>query len=326
MGPGALAQVLRPLKNQTLPGLIVGLHTSDDAAVFRISEDRAIIQTVDFFTPIVDDPETYGRIAAANSMSDIYAMGGRVLFGLNVAGFPDSVPPDVIEAVFAGAASAVAEAGGAIAGGHTVVAPEPFFGLSVTGEGNPSTIWTKAGAQVGDRLYLTKPVGTGLITTAMMNDQVEPAHLERAVQSMGSLNRQVCEIGQDFPIHACTDISGFGLLGHTSEIAMKSSVGLEISFEQVPVLPGSLKYAAAGNIPGGLTRNRSYFTSQGIRFDNSVTRPQRDVLFSPETSGGLVFGIGATAGRQLSEALFDEGVECWEIGFVKGGSGIDVTA
>ena len=189
MGPATLAQVLSPLVQHTHPDLLVGLQTSDDAAVYRLSDDLAIIQTLDFFTPIVDDPWTYGAIAAANSMSDVYAMGGDVLLALNIAAFPDTLPPQILSAIFAGAAAKVAEVGAVIAGGHTVTDDEPKYGLCVTGTIHPDRVLTKAAAQPGDRLFLTKPLGTGAVTTALKNQQVDSAHLDAAVASMLTLNR-----------------------------------------------------------------------------------------------------------------------------------------
>src|SRR5215216_4336159 len=211
MGPGALAQVLRrsSLSLQTHPDLLVGLQTSDDAAVFRLSSDQAIIQTVDFFPPVVDDPFTYGAIAAANSVSDIYAMGGDVLFALNVAAFPDDLPTEILTRIFEGGSSKIIEAGGVIAGGHTVTDDEPKYGLSVTGTIHPDQIWTKAGARPGDRLFLTKPIGTGLITTAHKNGVVASEHFEPALASMLRLNKGASVAARAVAPHACTDVPGF---------------------------------------------------------------------------------------------------------------------
>src|SRR5579884_2005196 len=259
MGPEALAQVLRPLARMSHPDLLVGLQTSDDAAVYRLSPEQALIETVDFFPPVVDDPFTYGAIAAANSMSDVYAMGGDVLFALNIAAFPADLPPAILTAIFEGGASKVAEAGGVIAGGHTVTDDEPKYGLSVTGTVHPDRILTKAGAQIGDRVFLTKPLGTGVITTAIKNQVASPADAEAAIRSMLTLNRAASVAARRAGVNACTDITGFGLLGHATEVAIKSGVGLHVSAAAIPLLPGALRYVAKGQVPGGLVRNRDYY-------------------------------------------------------------------
>ena len=232
MGPEALAQVLQPLSHRTHEQLIVGLQTSDDAAVFRVSADQAIVQTVDFFTPIVDDPYTFGAIAAANSMSDVYAMGGDVAFALNVVAFPDTLDPSILSAILQGGADKVAEAGGVIAGGHTVTDPEPKYGLAVTGFIHPDRIWRKGGAVPGDVLLLTKPIGTGVISTALKNQQATDVVIAGAVESMLKLNRAASETARPFTPNACTDITGFGLLGHAFEMAERSGVQLCIDADR----------------------------------------------------------------------------------------------
>jgi selenide,water dikinase len=326
MGPAALAQVLRPLTLTTHPDLIVGLQTSDDAAVYRLAPDLAIVQTVDFFTPIVDDPWTYGAIAAANSMSDVYAMGGKVLFALNVAGFPEDLPAEIITAIFAGAAAKVAEADAIIAGGHTVTDAEPKFGLVVTGTIHPDRVWTKAGARAGDRLFLTKPVGTGIVATALKRQQVEADDLAAAVDSMLTLNRAAAEAAcAGGGAHAATDITGFGLLGHASEMAAKSGVVLRISASSVPLLPGARRYAEAGHIAGGLGRNRDYFEEHGgIRFARDVDPIAQAILFDPQTSGGLLFAVPAERAEVFHAAFAEANVPLWPIGEVHAGAGIDV--
>jgi selenide, water dikinase len=319
--------VLRPLAIQTHPDLLVGLQTSDDAAVYRLRDDLAIVQTVDFFTPIVDDPWTYGAIAAANSMSDIYAMGGDVLLALNVAGFPESLPADIVTAIFRGAADKVAEAGGIIGGGHTVTDAEPKFGLAVTGTIDPNLIFTKGGARPGDRLFLTKPIGTGVVATALKRDQVAPADLDAAVASMLTLNRAASRAARAAGgIHACTDITGFGLLGHASEMASRSDARLRIRAADVPSLPGALGYAAAGAIAGGLTRNRQYFESAGggIAIAASVDPTLATLLFDPQTSGGLLIALDPARADAFQTACAAEGATAWEIGDVGQGVGISV--
>jgi selenide,water dikinase len=326
MGPEALAQVLRPLAIQTHPDLVVGLQTSDDAAVYRLAPGLAIVQTVDFFTPIVDDPWTYGAIAAANSMSDVYAMGGDVLLALNVAGFPETLPAAMVTEIFAGAAAKVAEAGGVIAGGHTVVDAEPKFGLSVTGRIDPDLVFTKAAARIGDVLVLGKPIGTGIVSTALKREMCDPADLDAAVASMLKLNRVAAEALRAIPsVRACTDVTGFGLLGHASEMAERSGVKLVISAESVPILPGAHRYATLGAVPGGLGRNRRYFQEHGrISIAADVDAALATLLFDPQTSGGLLAAVPeADLPRLLQEsAARDAGFVV--IGRVTGGEGIDV--
>ena len=326
-GPGALAQVLRPLTFASHPDLIVGLQTSDDAAVYRLAPDLAIVQTVDFFTPIVDDPWTYGAIAAANSMSDVYAMGGKVLFALNVAGFPENLPARIITAIFEGAAAKVAEASAVIAGGHTVTDPEPKFGLVVTGAIHPEQVWTKAGALPGDLLFLTKSIGTGIVATALKHDQAREEDIAAATASMLALNRAAAETARAAGgVHAATDITGFGLLGHASEMADKSEVAIRISADAVPLLPGTENYAAAGHIAGGLGRNRAYFETHrgGIRFSPGVDPTLQTVLFDPQTSGGLLFAIAPDHADAFRAAFATADLPLWHIGAVTSGSGIDV--
>jgi selenide,water dikinase len=324
MGPETLAQVLRPLTRHHHPDLIVGLQTSDDAAVYRLSPDQAIIQTVDFFPPVVDDPFTYGAIAAANSVSDIYAMGGDVLFALNVAAFPDDLPPDILTRIFEGGSSKIIEAGGVIAGGHTVTDDEPKYGLSVTGTIHPDRIWTKAGAKPGDRLFLTKPIGTGVITTAHKNGVVSDGHLQGALDGMLRINKGASLTARVIVPHACTDITGFGLLGHGFEIADKSGVRLVINASRVPVLPGALDYAARGQQPGGLGRNRAYYSTAGVEVSSEIHPDLAALLFDPQTSGGLLFSVGEEQTNQFAEAFAEAGEPIWEIGQVIAGRGVDV--
>ncbi len=325
MGPAALAQVLRPLTPHMHPDLLVGLQTSDDAAVFRLSADRAIIQTVDFFPPVVDDPFTYGAIAAANSMSDVYAMGGDVLLALNIAAFPADLPGEILSAIFEGGASKMREAGGIIAGGHTVTDPEPKYGLCVTGTIHPDQILTKAGAKEGDLLFLTKPLGTGAITTAMKNGAAAPEHAAAAIASMLTLNREASEAVRQVNIHACTDITGFGLLGHGSEVAAKSGVRLRIQASAVPLLPGAVESAAAGHLPGGMKRNRTHFgaeTGGEVTVRPSVSKDLDALLYNPETSGGLLLTVPIERSPALRAAFAAADLPLWEIGDVVPGVGI----
>jgi selenide,water dikinase len=325
MGPEALAQVLRPLTGHIHPNLIVGLQTSDDAAVYRLSDDQAIIQTVDFFPPVVDDAFAYGAISAANSMSDVYAMGGDVLFALNIAAFPDDLPRDILSRIFEGGASKVVEAGGVIAGGHTITDDEPKYGLSVTGTVHPDRILTKAGAKPGDLLFLTKPIGTGLITTAHRNGIVAEEHLQPALDSMLKLNRAASLAAREIGPNACTDVTGFGLLGHGFEIAVKSGVGLRIQASRVPLLPGALEYAARGQQPGGLGRNRDYYSSQGVAVASDIPLDLAALLYDPQTSGGLLLSVAMDRHEALLDAFAAAGETIWVIGDVVAGRGVSVT-
>ncbi len=327
MGPEALAQVLRPLAVQTHPDLLVGLQTSDDAAVYLLAPGIAIVQTVDFFPPVVDDPFTYGAIAAANSMSDVYAMGGDVLTALNVAGFPESLPAADVTSIFAGAQAKVAEAGAVISGGHTIVSEEPIFGLSVTGRVDPARILTKAAARSGDFLFLTKPIGTGIITTALKQDACEPEHRDAAMASMLALNLAASRaIRSVSSIIACTDVTGFGLLGHASEMATRSGVRLRIDAAAVPILPGALDYAAGGNLPGGLHRNREFFSTHGsgVTLEPSLDLARQHLLFDPQTSGGLLFSAPLADRAEVHAVFAANGLPLWEIGLVETGAGIVV--
>jgi selenide, water dikinase len=327
------------------PDVLVGLGEPDDAAVYRLDDTRALIKTTDFFTPIVDDPWTYGAIAAANAMSDVYAMGGEVLFCLNIAGFPETLDPQIIAQILAGGAAKVREAGAAIAGGHTVTNPEPFYGLSVTGLIHPDQVMRKGGACPGDQLFLTKPLGTGIITTAakltgsgetmahrlMRRAQGKPDlqvhHLDAAIQSMLQLNRAAAQAARAAKVRAATDITGFGLLGHGCEMAQVSGralgAGLRIEAAAVPVLPGVWDYLAAGYGTRGSTRNPAHFGA-AVRFAERVTPAQRTLLWEAETSGGLLLAVPAAEVATFRAQCAAAGQACWAIGEVIQGEGIEV--
>jgi selenide,water dikinase len=305
------------------PDLLVGLHTADDAAVFRLDAERALVQTLDFFPPVVDDPYDFGRVAAANAMSDIFAMGGDVLLALNVAAFPDNLPLDILTSIFAGGAAMVAQAGGVIAGGHTVSDREPKYGLCVTGLIRPDAIMRKGGAQPGDRLLLTKPLGTGVITTALRSDAADAADVAAAVASMTTLNQAASRAALAAGAHACTDITGFGLVGHAQEMALAGAVGLRISLHELPLLPGARRYAAAGYTPGGLARNRDYFSPQ-VSVASDLEPVLLDLVYDPETSGGLLLALSSERVEAFRTALTPQ--PCWEIGEVLVGQGVALTA
>ncbi len=327
------------------PDLLIGLGEPDDAAVFRLDDTRALIKTTDFFTPIVDDPWTYGAIAATNAMSDVYAMGGEVLFCLNIAGFPEGMAAERIAQIFAGGATKVREAGAAIAGGHTVTNPEPFYGLSVTGLIHPDQVMRKGGAVPGDHLYLTKPLGTGIVTTAAKvtgqgenwlkrlarRAQGKPdltiAHLDEAIMSMTRLNRAAAQAARAADVRSATDITGFGLLGHASEMAGASgkatAIGFQIEAAAVPTLAGVWEYIAAGYLTRGSTRNPQHFGEQ-VDFAPTVTPAQRTLLWEAETSGGLLIAVPETKVAIFEAACSQQQQPCWPIGVVTTTPGIAV--
>ncbi len=321
MGPGDLQDVLGGLRAQVHPDLLVGLENSDDAAVFRVSDDVAIVETVDFFPPIVDDPYTYGAIAAANSMSDVYAMGGDVLFALNVAGFPREMSKTIITAIFRGGAAKVREAGGVIAGGHTVVDAEPKYGLCVTGRVHPRRILVKGGLQPGQRIFLSKPLGTGVIATAAKDGGCDPAVLEGAVRSMLRLNRGAAGVAQEAGATGATDVTGFGILGHLGEMVAASGAGVRLRAKDLPILPGALPLAEKGYWSGGMKRNRRHveatFGARGqLALDWSLPETLVGLLFESETSGGLIFGVAPERATVVREGFDRLRESCWEIGEV----------
>jgi selenide,water dikinase len=323
MGPADLQHVLAQLGPQAShPDLLVGLERSDDAAVYRLNERQAIIQTVDFFPPIVDDPYAYGAVAAANAMSDVYAMGGRVLLALNVAGFPRDFPRDAIARIFQGGADKVAEAGAVIAGGHTVVDREPKYGLCVTGLVDPAAVTIKGGLVPGDRLFLSKPLGTGVVATAAKAGAAKPEHVAAAIESMTRLNRVASEILGALKLRGCTDVTGFGLLGHGSEMLLASGAGMRLHAAQLPLLAGALDYARAGHLAGGMSRNRKYLTGLAdagrlpFRAAPHVSQEHLDLLTDSETSGGLLFSAPPGITDDLRRRFAAAGEAVWEIGEV----------
>ncbi len=302
---------------------MVGLEVSDDAAVWKISDDVAVIQTLDFFPPVVDDPYDYGAIAAANAMSDIYAMGGEVVLALNILGFPSDLEPEIVAEILRGGAEKVAEAGGVLAGGHTVDDREPKYGLSVMGLVHPDHVLTKANAQVGDVLVLTKALGAGIITTALKGGAADPAHVARAVESMKRLNRQAAQFLQQVGAHACTDITGFALLGHAHEMAEKSKVRLQVRVDRLPFLDGAVEYAEQWLFPAGTCRNEQAYRC-GIEFAASVSEEMQQLLFTPETSGGLLASVPPERVQTLLTLFADAQAPCWVVGEVADGAGIQV--
>lgn len=320
-------QVLRPLQNlyrpENYPQVLVGLDGPNDAAIVRLNDDVALVATTDFFPPVVDNPYTYGAIAAANSMSDVYAVGGEVLFALNIVAFPDGYDYAILSEILRGGAEKVIEAGGVIVGGHTVTDKEPKYGLAVTGLVRPDRFLTKRGARPGDLLVLTKPLGVGLITTALKRGVAEAAHVETAVQSMMRLNRHPSHLALLFEAHACTDVTGFGILGHALEVAESSGVRLRFRMTELPLLPGTRDYVAKEAFAGGLWRNRDYVLPH-VRFDPSVAEADQMILFDPETSGGLLIALEPDQARRYVDQAKVDAVDAWIVGEVVAGSGIEV--
>jgi selenide, water dikinase len=322
MAPGDLQEVLAVLKppdGMAHRNLLVGLGRADAAAVYQVAADLAIVGTVDFFPPVVDDAYTWGAVAAVNAMSDVYAMGGEVLFALAVAGFPSDMPKDIIAEVFRGAAEKVAEAGGVIAGGHTVVDNEPKYGLCVTGRVALDRIMIKGGLRPGDRLFLSKPLGTGVITTAAKGDAADAATLQGAVASMLRLNRAAARVAAACGARGATDVTGFGLLGHLTEMIDASGAGAAIQVSRLPLLPGAETLAAAGKFSGGMTRNRHHVETvlgDRLAIDDKVSAPLVGLLFEAETSGGLLFSVAAARVADVGRGAKECGEEFAEIGEV----------
>ena len=319
--------MLRALPSQANSNLLVGLAAPDDAAVYRLNDAQAVISTADFFPPVVDDPYDYGQIAAANALSDIYAMGGKPLFALNLAGFPDDLDLEILGRIFQGGGDKALEAGAVIAGGHTVTDAEPKYGLAVTGLAHPDRVFTKAGAQPGDLLALTKPIGTGVITTAHKRDCVDSAHLEEAVASMCRLNAGAARLFQQAAVRACTDVTGYGLLGHAMEMARHGNVRFTIDAPVVPLLRGALAYAQADVVPGGLDRNRAHLLDEGLLTLAAAISPDvAALLYDPQTSGGLLAAVPPAKIDELKESFRAANEPLWIIGTVGEGRGIAVTA
>jgi len=324
MGPEALAQVLRPLAGMfhadAWPDLLRGLGEPDDAAVWKLDAERALVLTADFFPPVVDDPYAYGAIAAANALSDLYAMGAVPLFVLNLASFPADLDPAVIAEIVRGGAEKVREAGAVVAGGHTTTDPEPKFGLAAAGLVHPDRMLTKGGVRPGDVFLLTKSIGTGLITTAAMRDLASPAELETAITSMSRLNHDAARLLRSLPqgaVHALTDVTGFGLGGHAHEMAMQSGLAVRFDWEAVPLLPGADRYAREGLSFGGAKRNVGYYGAH-VR-GKDVPDWTLALLFDPQTSGGLLAAVAPEHVPALLQAFDRESVPVWRIGVAEGG-------
>lgn len=300
--------MLRHLPIPGDPNLLLGIGTRDDAAVYRLTADLALVQTVDVFTPIVDDPYTFGQIAAANALSDVYAKGGRPLLALNIAGFPRKLPLDILADILRGGADKAIEAGVTIVGGHTIDDPEPKYGLAVTGLVHPDRFVSNAGAGDGDALVLTKPLGIGVITTGIKQEITPPDVAADAVRVMNQLNRSASEAMTEVGVHAATDISGFGLLGHLHEMVEASGVGARVSAGAVPVLAGAAELARRGAVAGGTARNLEWLTDK-VRWAPGVDDVTRLLLADAQTSGGLLIAVASNRAEALSQALRARGVE-----------------
>ncbi|MBN2146963.1 MAG: selenide, water dikinase SelD [Anaerolineales bacterium] len=327
MNAGTLAQVLRPLQNiftsSNYPNLLVGLGDPDDAAVWQLDQDRALVVTTDFFTPVVDDAYDYGAIAAANALSDVYAMGGQPFLALNIAAMPPNLPPEVMSEILRGGAEAARQAGVVIAGGHTIQDQEPKYGLVVLGLVHPAHMITKGEARPGEVLVLSKPLGFGTTTTAIKSNQVDAADAEEVITWMKRLNKTAAELGVEAGVRGGTDVTGFSLLGHAAEMAEASHVGLRLNFSHIPFTRGARRYAEDFIFPGGASDNRLHFSPQ-VRFAEGIDEPSMMLLFDPQTSGGLLLSVPPERLENMLQHAEELEQPLWVIGEVVEGTGIEV--
>jgi selenide,water dikinase len=320
LAPGSLAAVLSRLPQQTDPNLLVGFDTSDDAGIYRIAPGVALVQTVDFFTPLVDDPFTFGQIAATNALSDVYAMGGRPVTSLSIVCFPQDGDLDVLEQIMRGGMAKMGEAGCVVVGGHSVRDAEIKFGYSVTGLIEPDHVFTNTGAVAGDTLILTKPIGTGVITTALKRGLAKKDWVQNAVQSMTTLNRAASEIvTRSTSVHAMTDVTGFGLMGHSRELALGSGVTIEIVAEEVPRIVGALDAVHLGAIPAGLLANRDFVECLSADAPGAqIADDLRTLLYDPQTAGGLLISVAPGHAHAILGSLRGAGLNAAKIGSILG--------
>lgn len=303
-------------KSTPNPSLLVGLDTSDDAGVFQLTEDLALVQTVDYFTPIVDDPYMFGQIAAANALSDIYAMGGKPITALNIVGFPiNKLDKQILTEILRGAGDKLEEAGATLVGGHSIDDTEPKFGMAVTGLIHPKRILTNSTACPGDLLILTKPIGIGILTTAIKRDKLDEESIKQVVQVMATLNKTAAEVAERYEVHAATDVTGFGLLGHASEMARGSKVGLEIEFSKVPILPRTREMALEKTIPGGTKSNHRWLKDK-VEYDAEIDEIDQYILCDAVTSGGLLYSVAPGDAEEMVLDLQARGVQGVIIGRV----------
>jgi selenide,water dikinase len=311
--PGFLLPLLGLLPPINDPNVLVGSATADDAAVYRLNDDLALVLTTDFFTPIVDRPWDFGRVAAANALSDVYAMGGTPLAALSIVGFPDNLPAELLGEILRGAAEIASQAGACIVGGHTIKTEEPIFGLAVVGKIHPQRVLSNAGAVPGDLLILTKPLGLGIISTAAKNDQDPRRAIDEAIDVMTTLNRVGCELFVEQGAHALTDVTGFGLLGHLRNMTAASAVTAEVWSDSVPILPAARDYVAQGIAPGG-TRANLKFLLDWVDFDSEITNEQKLLLSDAQTSGGLLAAVAPSAATEIQTRLVERGVTASIVG------------
>lgn len=315
---------MRPLSEiypqEGYPQVLVGLAEPDDAAVYQVDDERAIISTADFFPPVVDDPYDFGAIAAANALSDVYAMGGRPLMAINLVAYPEDLDKGILAEILRGGAEKVREAGAVIAGGHSITDAEPKYGLSVTGEVEAASIIRKSGAQPGDRLILTKALGTGVVTTALKRGIASSDSVGQAVDSMSRLNRVASELAHEYGVRAMTDITGFGLAGHALEMARLSGVDFALAFDKIQLLPGAEAYAKQGVFPGGMDRNLEYF-AQWVDMDEPLPEYAQGLLYDPQTSGGLLMSSASERADALLADLRAAGEAAFTLGEVVAGPG-----
>jgi selenide,water dikinase len=311
--------VLARLPKQTDANMLVGFDTSDDAGVYRIATNLALVQTVDFFTPPVDDPFTFGQIAATNALSDVYAMGGQPVSALSIVCFPQQGDLSILEAIMRGGMAKMAEAGCVVLGGHSVRDEEIKFGYAVTGVIHPDRVLTNTGAQAGDALIFTKAIGTGVITSALKQGKAEPSWVAEAIRSMTMLNRAAAEVVAGAGVHAMTDVTGFGLMGHARELALGSGMTIELIVDQVPRIAGALEAIRLGAIPGGLLANREFAECVSATAPGShIAKDVRALLYDPQTAGGLLISVAAVGSSALAQSLRDAGVPATKIGTVLG--------
>jgi selenide,water dikinase len=291
------------------PNLLVGIEHIDDAGVYKIRDDLALVQTVDFFTPIVDDPYTFGQIAAANALSDVYAMGGVPITAMNLVAFPiKSMEIEILRDILRGGLDKMREAEVVLVGGHSIEDQELKYGLSVTGLIHPDAILTNRGAHVGDRIILTKPLGTGIINTAQKGGMADPKVVQRAIEVMTDLNRKAAEVMREFKVHACTDVTGFGVLGHLCEMLGQGEIGIRISLDAIPILPKAEEYAGMGLVPGGAHRNKEFYKPK-VQGADGCPHSLLDVLYDPQTSGGLLIAVAVEEAEGIMRSLEEVGVK-----------------
>ena len=306
--------MLRSLPKQSDPHVLIGFDTADDAGVYQLAPDVALVQTVDFFTPVVDDPYIFGQVAATNALGDVYAMGGRPISALSIVGYPNHGRDiDVLERILQGGLAKMQEAACAVIGGHSIGDDEIKFGYAVTGLVNPTRVWANNTMRPADRLILTKPLGTGVISTALKAGRASEKAVAAATESMTTLNRQASETAQGFEVHAATDITGFGLLGHAREMALGSQLSVILDSSRIPFLPQALDYAGQGFLPGGLGRNRD-FIGECAEFAQTVAPDVRSLLYDPQTAGGLLLSVEPRDSSRLLAALLRAGVRAAEVG------------